>query len=329
MDGAPDRPWKLDKDNWQARVGMAYSLNDKTVLRAGYGKYFLNPTSQGNNAGFSLGTQVIESTRRRSQRRPTGSRIPGPTGFRRRREARSGRKRSSAAARTSRIPTSSSRTSTSSPLVSSANCPGASRSMSPTRQAAAMTWKPVSTPTTSRRPSSSGNATSRREAAVPSATSCSRTRSSASRGFEGTNRFTDPTLSRFELSRPFPAFAALTQNQNNVGKLTYDSLQFVANKRWAKGVTINASYTYVARWNEVGGYVDAVSGLLNDTVYFSHRPHRFTGSGVWELPWHRDESSIAAISLAGGRLRRRWSISPASRGTCPATSTWRRASTPR
>ena len=66
VDGAPDRPWKLDKDNWQARVGMAYSLNDKTVLRAGYGKYFLNPTSQGNNAGFSLGTQVIESTRRRS-----------------------------------------------------------------------------------------------------------------------------------------------------------------------------------------------------------------------------------------------------------------------
>ena len=32
---------------------MAYSLNEKTVLRAGYGKYFLNPTSQGNNAGFS------------------------------------------------------------------------------------------------------------------------------------------------------------------------------------------------------------------------------------------------------------------------------------
>ena len=53
VDGAPDRPWKLDKNNWQARVGMAYSLNDKTVLRAGYGKYFLNPTSQGNNAGFS------------------------------------------------------------------------------------------------------------------------------------------------------------------------------------------------------------------------------------------------------------------------------------
>ena len=61
VDGAPDRPWKLDKNNWQARVGMAYSLNDKTVLRAGYGKYFLNPTSQGNNAGFCSRTSMITS----------------------------------------------------------------------------------------------------------------------------------------------------------------------------------------------------------------------------------------------------------------------------
>ena len=62
VNGAPDRPWKLDKNNWQARVGMAYSLNDKTVLRAGYGKYFLNPTGQGNNAGFAQRTNLISST---------------------------------------------------------------------------------------------------------------------------------------------------------------------------------------------------------------------------------------------------------------------------
>ena len=61
VDGAPDRPWKLDKDNWQGRVGMAYSINEKTVFRAGYGKYFLNPTGQGNNAGFSQSTNLISS----------------------------------------------------------------------------------------------------------------------------------------------------------------------------------------------------------------------------------------------------------------------------
>ena len=62
VDGAPDRPWKLDKNNYQLRVGTAYSINEKTVLRAGYGKYFLNPTGQGNNAGFSQSTDIITST---------------------------------------------------------------------------------------------------------------------------------------------------------------------------------------------------------------------------------------------------------------------------
>ena len=56
VNGAPDRPWKLDKNNYQFRVGGAYSMNEKTVLRGGYGKYFLNPTAQGTNAGFSQGT---------------------------------------------------------------------------------------------------------------------------------------------------------------------------------------------------------------------------------------------------------------------------------
>ncbi len=47
VDGAPDRPWKLDKDNWQARVGAAYSLNEKTVFRAGYGQVLPQPDEPG------------------------------------------------------------------------------------------------------------------------------------------------------------------------------------------------------------------------------------------------------------------------------------------
>ena len=124
-------------------------------------------------------------------------------------------------------------------------------------------------------------------------------------GFEGTTRFTNATLSRFELNRPFPAFTGITQNQNNIGKLVYDSMQFVANKRWAKGITINGSYTWVPRWTETGGYVDAVSGLLNEGPYFSQRKHRITASGVWELPWFRNEKSIAGYLLGG------WSMAPA------------------
>jgi hypothetical protein len=88
----------------------------------------------------------------------------------------------------------------------------------------------------------------------------------------------------------------------------------VANKRWAKGVTINAGYTFVPRWTETGAntttgignaYVDEVSLLQNSAPYFSQRKHRITASGVWELPWHRNERSAMGY-LVGG-----WSIAPA------------------
>ena len=62
VNGAPEQPWKLDKNNYQFRVGTAYQLNEKTVLRGGWGKYFLNPTSQSFNNGFSLSTPLIAST---------------------------------------------------------------------------------------------------------------------------------------------------------------------------------------------------------------------------------------------------------------------------
>jgi len=47
VDGNPETPWKWDYNNVQLRAGAAYQLNDKTVLRGGYGRYFLNPTGQG------------------------------------------------------------------------------------------------------------------------------------------------------------------------------------------------------------------------------------------------------------------------------------------
>jgi hypothetical protein len=96
--------------------------------------------------------------------------------------------------------------------------------------------------------------------------------------------------------------------------MKYDSLQFVANKRWAKGFTINVGYTWVPRWTEEGAnttnvignaYVDEVSLLENSGPYFAHREHRIVASGVWELPWYRNSRSLAGYLLGG------WSIAPA------------------
>jgi hypothetical protein len=304
VNGAPDRPWKLDKDNFQFRVGTAYSLNDKTVLRAGYGKYFLNPTGQGNNAGFSRSTNLISSndggrtpTYALSNPFPTG--IQAPTGSSLGPETFLGQGLTF-----------------SNPDFVVPNVhqfsAGVQREL-PWRTSLEITYAG----SRSYDLEAGFNAVNEPSAAFQA--QCDVTKGGSRTfcdqllpnpffgvaGFEGTGRFTSTTISRFDLNRPFPAFGGITRNQNNIGKLTYDSAQFVANRRFSKGVTINASYTWVPRWTETGGYVDAVSGLLNEGPYFSQRKHRITASGVWELPWFRNERSVLGYLIGG------WSVSPA------------------
>jgi hypothetical protein len=312
VDGAPDRPWKYDKNNYQLRAGMAYQINEKTVFRGGYGKYFLNPTSQSFNNGFSLSTPLISSndggrtpTYALGNPWPNGIQEPpgsslGPLTF------------------LGRGP-SSSNPDFIVPNVHQFSA-GIQREL-PWRISLEMTYA------ASRSYDIEGNFGGYNEPSAEFQRQCDVTQGGSRSfcdallpnpffgvpGFEGTTRFTNSTLTRFELSRPFPAFSGFSQNQQNLGKMWYDSMQFVANKRWMRGVTVNASYTWVPRWTEEGAntttgigaaYVDEVSRLENHGPYFSHREHRVTASGVWELPWYRDQRSIMGYVLGG------WSIAP-------------------
>jgi hypothetical protein len=311
VDGAPEQPWKFDKNNYQFRAGMAYQINDKTVLRAGYGKYFLNPTSQSFNNGFSQSTPIIASidgnrtpTYALSNPWPSGILDPpgsslGPLTF------------------LGRGP------SFSNPNFVVPNVhqfsAGIMREL-PWRMSLDMTYAG------SRSYDIEANFGGYNEPSAEFQRQCDITQGGNRSfcdallpnpfqgvpGFEGTTRFTNATLTRFELSRPFPAFSNFSQNQNNLGRMWYDSAQFVLNKRFTRGVTINSSYTWVPRWTEDGAntttgigaaYVDEVSLLKNHGPYFSHRKHRITASGVWELGW-RDRRDLMGYLLGG------WSIAP-------------------
>ncbi len=307
--GAPKTPWKFDWNNWQPRIGAAYTINDKTVLRGGYGRYFQNPTGESLSNGFSQSTSVIASND--GNRTPTYALAnPFPNGV----EAPPGASLG--------------------PLTFLGRNPNFSNpnfvvpnvhqfSIGIQRE---LPWK------VSLEVSYVGSRTYQMQSEwrgvnEPSAefqAQCDVTRGGSRSfcdalltnpffgiaGFEGTTRFTSQTLSRFELARPFPAFAGdLRMFERNDGKMWYDSAQFVANKRWARGVTLNATYTYVPRWTEDGtsnggqAFVDDVSMLRNRGPYFAHRKHRVTASGVWELPW-RNRKDLLGYILGG------WSLAP-------------------
>ena len=53
---------EYDMDNWQPRIGAAYQLTDKTVLRGGWGLYYMNPNNDTlQTTGFSTYTPLVHS----------------------------------------------------------------------------------------------------------------------------------------------------------------------------------------------------------------------------------------------------------------------------
>lgn len=62
QNGQPRYGFNTDKNNFQPRVGAAYRLGSKWVLRGGYGLYFLGQNENGSTAGFSRTTSVIATS---------------------------------------------------------------------------------------------------------------------------------------------------------------------------------------------------------------------------------------------------------------------------
>jgi hypothetical protein len=59
VNGQPRGSFTSDKNNFAPRIGAAYRLGDKWVLRGGYGLYYLGQGATGTNQGYSQRTNAI------------------------------------------------------------------------------------------------------------------------------------------------------------------------------------------------------------------------------------------------------------------------------
>ncbi len=76
-DGVSRYAFERDRNNFQPRIGAAYSLDSKTVLRGGFGLYSLGQWATGGSNGFSRTTQMVTTT---DNLKPTGNMVaPFPT----------------------------------------------------------------------------------------------------------------------------------------------------------------------------------------------------------------------------------------------------------
>ncbi len=133
--------------------------------------------------------------------------------------------------------------------------------------------------------------------------------------FAGTSLGTSPTISRFNLARPFPEFGAFTQRGRNDGKSWYNSMQVTYELRRFAGLNLNVAYT-LSKMIEQGRnftdssgnnpFLDPQAFVIQRGIYQYDRPHVVKVSSVWELPFGKGHALFNTSNAFWNRIASGW-----------------------
>ncbi len=118
--------------------------------------------------------------------------------------------------------------------------------------------------------------------------------------------FANSTIARSQLLMPFPEFGAITTS-NNDGKSWYHSGQFSLQKRFTKGYTIQASYTW-SKWIQATEYLNAADAKPTRMISDQDSPHRFSFSGMYSLPFGKGKSFLSNANGVVDRIVSGWQL---------------------
>jgi hypothetical protein len=118
--------------------------------------------------------------------------------------------------------------------------------------------------------------------------------------------FANTTIARSQLLLPFPEYGAITTS-NNDGKSWYHSGQFSLQKRFSKGYTVQASYTW-SKWTQATEYLNASD--LKPTLMISDQdsPHRFSASAMLALPFGKGKTFLSNANGIVDRIIGGWQL---------------------
>ncbi|MDX2268177.1 MAG: TonB-dependent receptor [Bryobacter sp.] len=307
VNGQPANSGNLYKNTWQARLGFAYQLNDRLVMRGGYGRYYMNPSNNNLKAtGFETSTPLVISNDANRTPLPNILSNPYPQGI-------------------------------STPA-------GASLGVSTFVGQDFAFWNPNfrlpsidqfsfgfqfqvspgSVLDVSYIGSRTNDHETQREFNIPSAdfmrqcdalqggspTFCQQQVTNPFRNveaFRGTNLFTANQITRYQANRPFPQFTGnLLQQGLNDGKINYHSLQVNYNVRMG-GLVLITNYTW-SRMLETWGFTDPFSGVPQKSLYFNDRPHVFKLTGIYDLPFGRGKKFASGVSSLADKFIGGWKV---------------------
>jgi hypothetical protein len=112
------------------------------------------------------------------------------------------------------------------------------------------------------------------------------------------------TISREQLLRPFPQFGSVTAT-NNQGYSWYHSLQTRIEKRFSKGYTFQASYTF-SKFMQATELLNQDDPLPTEVISDSDYPHRFSANGIYELPFGKGREFLTSTNGIVSRFVGGW-----------------------
>src|SRR5262245_31917519 len=281
-------PFKRDLNNFGPRVGVAYQLNEKTVLRGGYGMSYLPAFDPSTSVGYSVNTAYVASTDGNLKPANTLSN-PYPFGLVQPVGSSQGLQTQLGQSFTFyhtdvKIP------------VNHQFSFGVQREI-PWKMAVDISF--IGSRTHSLSTSKGINEVSAADLA----------RGAAFLNAPVTNPFAgllpgtqlNGPITRMQLLRPFPQFLGLTEDRRSIGRAWYNSMQVRLEKRLAQGFHYLVSYTFSKNMEAVG-YLnpqDAI-GQLASVVTNDYAPHRLMISGGYDLPLFNNSNSLLP-TIAGDR----------------------------
>lgn len=113
--------------------------------------------------------------------------------------------------------------------------------------------------------------------------------------------FRGATIARERLLRPYPQFDAVNTSTNE-GRSWYNALQLRLERRFSAGYTLSTNYTF-SRYEQATEFLNAADPSPVKVISDQDVPHRFTLSGIYELPFgegRRLSSTNRIVSLLIG-----------------------------
>jgi hypothetical protein len=290
VDGQNERPFKRDLDNIQPRLGAAYQVTNRSVVRGGYGISYLPTFDPSTANGFSTTTPLVASvdgglTPAATLSNPYPNGIDQPVGSSLGLATFLGRGFSFMdPGRTI-------------PLVHQFSL-GVQREL-PGRLLVDVSY--IGSRTRGLPVAKGINEITAEQLAQGNAMLAP-----VANPFQGRlpgTAFNGATVPQRQLLRPFPQFDGITHDRRSLGKADYDALQVRLEKRMSGGLQFLLSYTLARSMEEVA-YLNPQDGWgqLHRVVAGNDAPHRLQASATYRLPFFASAKGVTGALLGGWQL---------------------------